>query len=63
MRGLGRSFGARTVLRDIEWEIAPCAVIALVGPSGSGKSTLLRVRQKARKPFSRRCGRSRSARR
>lgn len=48
LRGIGRAFpparggDARTVLRDVNLEIAPGEIIALLGPSGCGKSTLLR---------------------
>ncbi|WP_024800454.1 ABC transporter ATP-binding protein [Nocardia sp. BMG51109] len=42
----GVSFGYRkdrTVLRDIDIELEPGTITALVGPSGSGKSTLARL--------------------
>ncbi|NPA93109.1 MAG: ABC transporter ATP-binding protein [Chloroflexi bacterium] len=35
--------GTLEVLRDVSFEVAPQAFLAVVGPSGCGKSTLLRV--------------------
>lgn len=40
---LTRRFGSRTVLRDVELDIASSQFAALLGASGTGKSTLLRI--------------------
>jgi len=42
VRGVHKSFGSAHILRGIDLEVAPQAVMCLIGPSGSGKSTLLR---------------------
>lgn len=40
--GVGKYFGSRQVLRGIEADVKPGAIVSLVGASGSGKTTLLR---------------------
>ncbi|MBU6234227.1 MAG: ATP-binding cassette domain-containing protein [Alphaproteobacteria bacterium] len=42
-RGLGKSFGGKTVLRDVNVDIAPGTITCVIGPSGTGKTTLLRA--------------------
>ncbi|MFD3887979.1 amino acid ABC transporter ATP-binding protein [Streptomyces microflavus] len=42
MEAVRKSFSTSLVLRDVDLEVAPHTVTALIGASGSGKSTLLR---------------------
>lgn len=43
LRGVGHRFGPETVLEQIDLQIAPGHVLALLGRSGCGKTTLLRI--------------------
>jgi len=43
IRSVGKSFGTRQVLRDIDIDIPAGQFVSLIGPSGVGKSTLLRI--------------------
>ncbi|HEY7792478.1 MAG TPA: ABC-F family ATP-binding cassette domain-containing protein [Gaiellaceae bacterium] len=43
LHGVGRSFGARTVLHRVDLMLGPRARLGLVGPNGAGKSTLLQL--------------------
>jgi heme exporter protein A len=40
-RGLGRDFGAKRVLRGLDFEVPRGGFLLVTGPNGSGKSTLL----------------------
>lgn len=40
-RGLGRRFGSKRVLRDLDLEVRSGELLLVTGPNGSGKSTLL----------------------
>ena len=43
VRGLSKTFGGRTVLRDVDLDVFPGQVHALIGQNGSGKSTLIKI--------------------
>ena len=40
-RGLGRDFGAKRVLRGLDFDVERGGFLVVTGPNGSGKSTLL----------------------
>jgi ATP-binding cassette subfamily F protein 3 len=43
LSGVTKSFGARTILSGLDFEVATRARIGVIGPNGGGKSTLLRI--------------------
>jgi putative ABC transport system ATP-binding protein len=43
LRGVSRSYGDLTVLRELDLTVPAGAAVAIVGPSGSGKTTLLQI--------------------
>ena len=42
-RRLGKRFGDKRVLRDVDIEVGRGAFVVVTGPNGSGKTTLLRI--------------------
>ena len=42
-RKLGRAFGARRVIRDLDLDLPRVGFLLVTGPNGSGKTTLLRL--------------------
>jgi len=43
LRGITKTFGAVAALTDVDLDVAPAQVVALVGDNGAGKSTLVKV--------------------
>jgi heme ABC exporter ATP-binding subunit CcmA len=42
-RGIGRSFGEKRVLHDVDFDVPAGGFALVTGPNGSGKTTLLRL--------------------
>lgn len=43
VRGLTKLFGAKKVLRGLNFDVQPGEFVAILGPNGAGKTTLLRI--------------------
>jgi iron complex transport system ATP-binding protein len=43
MHAVGVMRDGRWILRDVNWQVAPGSLVAILGPNGSGKSTLARI--------------------
>lgn len=41
IQGLNKSFSGQTVLKNLDWQIAPGSIVGLLGRNGAGKSTLI----------------------
>jgi ATP-binding cassette, subfamily F, member 3 len=43
LTGVSKTFGARTILRGLDFEVDDRARVGVIGPNGGGKSTMLRL--------------------
>lgn len=48
--GLTKQFGHTEALRDVQLEVAPGSIYALVGPNGAGKTTLIKLLMNISRP-------------
>jgi heme exporter protein A len=50
VRKLVKRFGLKTVLRGLDFQVAPGEFVALLGPNGAGKTTFLRILSSLSRP-------------
>ena len=43
MKNVGKSFGSKTVLKDVSFETNDGEILGLLGPSGAGKTTIINI--------------------
>jgi ABC-2 type transport system ATP-binding protein len=43
VRGLAKRYGEREALRELDFDVCPGELVAVVGPNGAGKTTLLSI--------------------
>jgi ABC-2 type transport system ATP-binding protein len=46
MKNVGKSFGSKTVLKDVTFETCEGEIFGMLGPSGAGKTTIINIRTK-----------------
>jgi branched-chain amino acid transport system permease protein len=52
VKGLSKSFGELSVLKDVSFEIDQGELVSIIGPNGAGKTTLVRCISDGREPTS-----------
>jgi putative ABC transport system ATP-binding protein len=52
LKGVEKTYGPVTAVRDVSFSVEPAELLAIVGPSGSGKSTLLHMMGTLEQPTS-----------
>lgn len=50
--GINKSFGERTLIKDLDFALSPGAIVGVIGPNGAGKTTLFKMIMGEEKPDS-----------
>lgn len=50
--GISKSFGERTLIKNLDFSLSPGAIVGVIGPNGAGKTTLFKMIMGQEKPDS-----------